>query len=253
MARRERSAFILGKGVNLSKPKYKAGKGQRYPIGDTATPGILKAAAGCTKIIAASPFASATKKEILDFVAMHRKALIVLPGKARNTPSARQIQRVIRNESVVFAEGEKGRNGRPAFIVAKRTISRMPPQIFARKPRAADIDALAAVLPGRTIRMGKRKATFFICGELTAFNPNGRVKHNRKLDAGIVINPAHTLMGHWNHLGKKLERLSRGSLAVYVTNNTADHHLISDVRIYKDGKSMERHRGKNIAWSECWI
>jgi hypothetical protein len=39
-------------------------------------------------------------------------------------------------------------------------------------------------------------------------------------------------MGHWNHLGKKLERLSAGSLAVYVTNNTKNCHLTSDVRIY---------------------
>jgi len=40
---------------------------------------------------------------------------------------------------------------------------------------------------------------------------------------------------------------------VYVTNNVKNRHLSSDVRIYKDGKLMERKRGINIAWSECPI
>ena len=129
----------------------------------------------------------------------------------------------------------------------------MTSQIFARKPTADDIKALGDALPRRTIRIGRRRATFFICGELIALNPDGSVKHKRKLDHDIVINPAHTLMGHWNHLGKKLERLSRGSISVYVTNNIKDRHLTSDVRIYKDGKLMKRHSGINIAWSECPI
>jgi len=119
---------------------------------------------------------------------------------------------------VVFAEGKERRNGRPAFIIGNGKISRKPSQIFAKKPQASDIDTLAAVLPGRTIPVGKRKATFFICGELIAFNPDRSMKHNRKLAHDIVINPAHTLMGHWNHLRKKLQRLSRGTIAVYITN-----------------------------------
>jgi hypothetical protein len=208
---------------------------------------------GCKKIIAVSPFASATKQEILDFIREQPKALIVLPGNQNNTPSPGQIQRVLHGGALAFAEGKKGKNGRPAFIIAKSKVNRMPSQVFATRPTANDIDDLADALPRRTIRIGRRRATFFICGELIAFNPDGSVKHKRKLDHDIVINPAHTLMGHWNHLRKKLERLSHNSIAVYVTNNVKDRHLSSDVRIYRDGKLMKRNRGINIAWSECPI
>lgn len=241
--------------MSLVNPKHRVRKRQTSSsaAGGARLPTPKLPATGCTEIIAISPFASATKKEILHFLAMHPKALIVLPGNGGNTPSPRQIQRSMHRGSIVFAEGKERKNGRPAFIIAKGEISRMPSQIFAKKPTASHIDLLAAILPSRTIRVGKRKATFFICGELIAFNPDGSVKHNRKLEHDIVINPAHTLMGHWNHLRKKLERLSRGSIAVYVTNNTEGHHLTSDVRIYKNGTLVKRNCGKNIAWSECPI
>jgi hypothetical protein len=216
--------------------------------------GVFKtAAADCERIIAISPFASATKKDILRFLATLPKAMIVLPGNSTNTPSPREIQTVMRRGSVVFAEGGKRKNGRPAFIVTHRAITRMPSQIFAKKPKAADIDDLAAILPQRTILLGDRTVTFFICGELIAFNADGRAKHKRKIDYDILINPAHTIMGHWNHLGKKLKRLSRGSVAVYVTNNSSDHHLTSDVRIYTNGLLLKRNSDINIAWSECSI
>ena len=254
MERATRNAFLLGKAVMLSDAKSRLNKGHglQSAIGNDAKR-VEISAAGCKRIIAVSPFASATKKEIVDFIAMYSKALIVLPGNRSNTPSPRKIQNAIRGGSVVFAEGAKGKNGRFGFIIARSKINRMPPQIFAKRPTADNIESLGTMLPYRTIRMGRRKATFFICGELIAFNPDGSVKHHRKLDHDIVINAAHTLMGHWNHLRKKLERLSHGSLAVYVTNNIEDHHLTSDVRIYKDGELMPRQRGDNLAWSECRI
>jgi len=204
MERAAGNPFVLGKGGGPSskqKPGLNKGHGSRSPIGSEAKPASISGAR-CTRIIAVSPFARATKKEIADFVATHPKALIVLPGNSSNTPSPRQIQRVIRSGAMTFAEGAKGKNGRPALIISKSRISKIPPQIFAKKPTADNIKALAAVLPHRTIRIGRRRATFFICGELIAFNPDGSVKHKRKLDYDIVINPAHTLMGHWNHLGK---------------------------------------------------
>jgi hypothetical protein len=254
MERAARTPFLLGKAVMLANQKPRLDKGRRSgcAVGNIANRVKISAAA-CTRIIAVSPFASATKQEILDFVGAQRKALVVLPGNQTNTPSPGQIRRVLRGGALAFAEGKKAKNGRPVFIIAESRIRKMPSQVFARRPTADDIDDLADALPGRTVRIGKRRATFFICGELIAFNPDGRVKHKRKLDHDIVINPAHTLMGHWNHLGKKLVRLSRGSIAVYVTNNVKNRHLSSDVRIYKVGKLMKRHRGKNIAWSQCRI
>jgi hypothetical protein len=254
MAWREGNAFLLGKALMLSnqKPRLSRKGASRSSLGNAAGP-VEISAAGCTRVIAISPFARATKKEIVDFVAMHPKSLIVLPGNWSNTPSVRKIQRAIHGGSVVFTEGAKGKNGRPAFIISKSRISKMPSQIFAKKPRAADIKALTHALPRRTIRVGRQKATFFICGELIAFNPDGTVKHKRKFDHDIVINPAHTLMGHWNHLGKKLASLSEGSIAVYVTNNVKDRHLTSDVHIYKDGELVKRNRRESLAWSECRI
>lgn len=110
MERAAGNSFLLGKAVMLSNQKPRLDKGQRSrgAVGDIATPLKISAAA-CTRIVAVSPFARATKKDIVDFVAMHSKALIVLPGKRSNTPSPKKIQRAIRGGSVVFAEGEKGK------------------------------------------------------------------------------------------------------------------------------------------------
>lgn len=113
MEREAGNSVLLGKAVRLSHQKPRLNKAQRSrgAVGNIATPGKISAAA-CTRIIAVSPFARATKKEIVDFVAMHSKALIVLPGNRNNTPSPQNIQRAIRGGSVVFAEGEKGKNGK---------------------------------------------------------------------------------------------------------------------------------------------
>jgi hypothetical protein len=257
MERKTGNAFLLGEDVSLPKGQESGlnkTPGSRSAIRNTTARGTARMPVSrCTKMIAISPFTSATKQEILDFIRAQPKALIVLPGNQSNTPSPRQIQRVISTGAMVFAEGAKGQNGRPAFIITKSRISKMPSQVFARKPTADNIEALAAILPHRTIRLGRRRATFFICGELIAFNPDGRVKHNRKLDYDIIINPAHSIMGHWNHLDKKLTSLSCESVAVYVTNNDRNHHLNSDIRIYKDGVLKKRNSGINIAWSECPI
>jgi hypothetical protein len=205
------------------------------------------------KIVGVAPFKVATRQEILRFLREHPNALIILPGNYANTPSPGEIQRLIRRETVVFAEGGETRDGRSAFIITRKKVVRMPSQVFANAPTARDMDELAALLPQRTIRLGKRRATFFICGEIMGFNPDGSVKHGRKLDFDILLNPAHTIMGHWNHLGRKLKRLSRRSVAMHVANNDRNHHLTSDVRIYMDGKLVKRQRGYNMAWSECAI
>jgi hypothetical protein len=212
------------------------------------------------RIFAVSPFKKATRWEILDFLSKLPQGLIVLPGHCGNTPSPRQIQRVIAPGAMAFVEGPgrkvvgpKHKKNRPGYIVRKRSVTRMPSQIFKASPTAKEMDKLEAILPLRTIVVGKREASFIICGEILAFNPDGSTKHRRRLDLDILINPAHTPMGRWGQLGKKLKRLSRGSVVVHVANNDSNHHLKTDVRIYKDGRLRKRHRGKNIAWSECRV
>src|SRR5690242_17007029 len=102
--------------LSNQKPRFNKGHGSRITIGSHAKP-VSISGVGCTRIIAVSPFARATKEEIADFLATHRKALIVLPGNWSNTPSPRKIQRAIRGGSVVFAEGVKGKSGRSALII----------------------------------------------------------------------------------------------------------------------------------------
>jgi hypothetical protein len=129
----------------------------------------------------------------------------------------------------------------------------MPSQLFSTRPSAENMDQLAALLPQRTFRFGKRSVTFLICGEILAFNPDGTTKHRRKLHFDILANPSHTVMGHWNHLGKKLKSLSSRSVMVHVANNDRNHHLTTDVRIYRDGVRLKRNSDINIAWSECVV
>lgn len=212
------------------------------------------------RIFAVSPFTTASRAEILHFLSGLPRGLVLLPGRSSNTPSPNQIQKVIRQGSSVFVEGPGIKEKRPgrkkkclAFLVSKGKIRIMPSQLFSLRPTAGDIDQLVALLPQRTFRFGKRSITFLICGEILAFNPDGTTKHRRKLHFDILANPSHTVMGHWNHLDKKLKALSRGSVAVHVANNDRNHQLKTDVRIYKDGVRVKRNSGSNIAWSECLV
>jgi hypothetical protein len=212
------------------------------------------------RVFAVTPFENASRKEVLGFLDTLPQALIVLPGRSGNTPSPHQIQGVIRRGSTVFVEGPGSKSKtrarkkkRPAFLVTKQNVTRMPSQIFSRSPTAKDMDRLAAILPQRTIRLGKRKVTFLICGEILAFNPDGSAKHGRKLEYDILANPAHTIMRRWNHLGRKLKRLSRRSVALHVANNDHNRHQTTDVRIYKNRVLMKRNSDIRVAWSECAI
>ncbi len=116
------------------------------------------------------------------------------------------------------------------------------------------MDMLAAAMKRRTIRIRGNDFTFFLCGEIMAFNPDGSTKHRQGLEHGHVVNPVHSLMGHWNHLGAKLSALSSNSLAIHVANNCKNKHgLKTDVRVYKQGKEVareERWRSTRCTWVE---
>ena len=53
--------------------------------------------------------------------------------------------------------------------------------------------------------------------------------------APIVLNAAHTIMGNWPKLHKRLEFLSRGRLAAFCTNNDGGQSWRSAVVVYRDG------------------
>ena len=175
------------------------------------------------KLCAVSPFTNTSEAEIVAFLSDSTAALVLLPGRSRNTPSPEKVQSAIRSSVSVFVEGKGKKKEATPYLVTSRRIMSMPRQIFCQRPTAQQLDDLVACLPSRTFAIGSRMVTFFICGELIAFNPDGSVKHGRQLPYDILANPSHTIMGHWNHLGKKLSSLSLRSAAIYTTNNDRNH------------------------------
>ena len=207
------------------------------------------------KLCAVSPFCSTDRNVVLAFLRSCDADLVLLPGASKNTPSPEEVQKVLRRNVNVFVEGEGGKRKAAPHLVSCTCISAMPKQVFARLPSAKEIDQLAEALPKRTFSIGGRQVSFFICGELIAFNPDGTVKHGRHLQVDVVANPAHTMMGHWNHLGRKLATLSRHGAALYATNNDREHNRVStDVRIYKNGEQVSSRKTiEGIAWVACEI
>jgi hypothetical protein len=207
------------------------------------------------KLCAISPFTNASEAEILAFLSNTTASLVLLPGRSQNTPSPEKVQGTIRHGVSVFVEYKSKKNKSTPYLVTNRKLMAMPRQIFCQRPAVRQIDNLVACLPSRTFAIGSRMVTFFICGELIAFNPDGSVKHGRQLPYDILANPSHTIMGHWNHLGKKLSSLSLRTVTIYTTNNDRNHSgITTDVRIYKNGKVLTNRtvHGK-IVCCECRI
>jgi len=206
------------------------------------------------KICAISPFVSATSSEILQFLSSCSHDLIVLPGNGKNHPTCAQVSKVLKRGVFAFVETGAGKGRSVPWLVSLDQKIKMPSQVFAVKPTADDLDRLQSIWSARTHQVADREVSFAICGEIDAFSKNAIVKANRKLPYDILVNPTHTTRGRWNHLGVKLEALSAGTAVVHVANNDYDHHQVTtDVRIYVDGRIMERHCAKTYSWSECEI
>lgn len=223
------------------------------------------------KILALAPFVNTgrdqtarrvnqrTREQILKMLGSSNAQLIVLPGYCKDiTPSPEQLQGVLAAGSVAFVEGpgSKGSKCGWPYLVTPKTIIRMPKQCFAQEPKRKDIEAFCSAIPCRTHEIAGHRFVFVLCGEITGFERDGTLKYGMAAPEGIVINPAHTPMGRWGVLGKKLEALSSGSLAVHVANNTSKHPSGSktDVRIYRDSKHVKRQSSDDrLAWCECVI
>ena len=208
------------------------------------------------KICAVSPWTTASANEILAFLKEAIAELVVLPGICGNTPSPQEVQRVIRRGVAVFVQQGRSKGKATSYLVTRARAVPMPHQIFARSPTAKCMDDLVAAWPNRTFPIGSRTVTFAICGEINGFNPDGRVKHRRALPFDILANPAHTVMGRWQHLGRKLSALSKGKVVIHVANNNRNHkHLRTDVRIYLNQTLQEAklQRAGKLKWCECEI
>ncbi len=207
------------------------------------------------KLCTLSTFTSSHPSVMLAFLEKTTADFVLLPGAGSNTPTPAQVRRVLQSGVSAFVEGEGGKRRATPYLVTRTSIEAMPHQVFSQHPTANEIDILVQSLPARTFDIASRKVTIFICGELIAFNPDGTVKHGRTLPFDILANPAHTIMGHWNHLGRKLARLSLKSVALYCTNNNHSHNRITtDVRIYQEGALLQnRNSDGELVWSECVI
>ena len=209
---------------------------------------------GAMKICAVSPFVEATEKEILAFISACKSDLIVLPGNGPNHPSHKRVSKVLKRGAFAFVETGEGKRKSIPWLVSSSKYIEMPPQVFSQNPTASELDQLQDVWPNRTHKIKGRKCSFAICGEVDGFEKNGSAKKGRSLPYEILINPTHTTRGRWNHLGVKLENLSRGTVVVHVANNDYNNHNVTThLRIYVDGKVMPRENSGNISWSECEI
>jgi hypothetical protein len=171
-----------------------------------------------------------------------------------------EVQNALQNRSRIFTEvPEEGLRAikmevTPS-IISKKDILKLPKQLFAQNPKKREIHTLLNIWDDRTLNLRNRKLTFIICGEINGFNPDGRLKFDREHIHDIIVNPCHTMMGHWNYLGQKLSHLSENSLTIYVTNNNKKNQSIStDLRIYKNEQNIEKKIfNSNISWAslEC--
>ena len=133
------------------------------------------------KACAVSPWEKASKSDILFFLGETTADLVVLPGESRkgkgNAPSPDEVQRVLQPEQC----------GHCLLYTS--------------------MEDLVKAWRGRTFPVGpSRKVTFAICGEINGFNPDGSAKNGREreLPFDILANPAHYIMGRWQHLGLSL-------------------------------------------------
>lgn len=194
-----------------------------------------------------SPFVVANRYQIINFIKSCDADLIIFPGfNVSNALPVIEVQNALQNHSRIFIEvPEKGLRAikmevTPS-IISKKDILKLPKQIFAQNPKKREIHTLLNIWDDRTLNLGNRKLTFIICGEINGFNPDGRLKFDREHIHDIIVNPCHTIMGHWNYLGQKLSHLSENSLTIYVTNNNKNNQSIStDLRIYKNGQNIEK-------------
>jgi hypothetical protein len=208
------------------------------------------------KICAISPFNSATRIEILKFISRCNHDLIILPGNAKNHPTPQSVAKVLKKGAFAFVETGRGKGKSIPCLVSSMQQIKMPSQcVFVGEPRAKDLDDLQRIWHQRTHKIGSREFSFAICGEINVFKTDGSVKLGRSLPYDILINPTHTIMGRFNHLGIKLQNLSAGTVVIHVANNNKNsHRLITDIRIYINGNVQYGKRGSDsIRWSECEI
>lgn len=202
-------------------------------------------------ICAISPTYEASSEDIINLIEkLQVEDLIILPGVADNTPSIKDVQNVINDNCCIFLENGFLKGEAQPLIVSKNDIIKIPRQLFINRPKAAEIDQLIKIFPARTHLISNQRVSFVLCGEINGFNPDGNLKHNRQLpsdrDFYILVNPCHTIMGHWNYLGKKLANLSNNErIVIYVTNNDKNYlKAISDVRIYTNGNEIREFKDR---------
>ncbi|MEE1925316.1 hypothetical protein V0R50_26405 [Pseudomonas sp. 148P] len=202
------------------------------------------------KITALSPHQNSTEEQILAVISTLEADLIILPGNFENTPSLAKIRQALPDDTWIFVEPGEKMKGHSVVLSRSDTI-KLPIQVFAELPGRQELSSLESCFPQRTVQIGKRSVSFIICGEINAFQQDGTTKSGIDLPFEILINPAHTVMGRWHILGRKLSALSHRGVVVHVANNNRKSPWISTgVRIYASGKQVGE-RGWNSVATWC--
>lgn len=216
------------------------------------------------KVNVVSPFTRARSSQIADYLSKSDALLTILPGISENHPRVEEVQDVIKDGKYVFMEvmdttqTAKKMEMWPS-IISNGDIRRMPKQLFAQNPRPGDIAELMDIWDDRTVEFtsgGKTVSlTFIICGEINGFNPDGKLKYGYSYKKTNIVNPCHTIMGHWNWLKPKLENISIGNTLIYVSNNDRNSSAItSSLRIYRNGHQTEMRRSApGMTWAQTEI
>gem|GEM_PF-1616481 len=210
--------------------------------------------------------------EILKFLQGRSDDLILLPGARNDFSEPKEIQKILQPGVHIFIEnglkkfinfpqkstGIMRNEWAIPYVITDRTIRQLPKQVFSNHPKPRDIDEWINILPDRIFSIANKNIIFILCGELIAFNPDGTLKHRKRLPQlqkiDIIANPAHSVMGHWNWLGDKFVSLSKGRICLYTANNNKNNSTITtDVRIYRDGNLLpleNRMHQNGLTWIE---
>lgn len=199
------------------------------------------------RITAIAPFDSANATHILSLVTVLRADLVILPGYRHNTPSLAQLRTALPEGAWAFLEQMDKGQASPALL-SSSVVFKLPPQVFSQSPTMQQLSDLESCFARRTVEIGEHRVSFILCGEINAFQADGTTKSGIKLPFDILINPAHSVMGRWHILGRKLSSLSRRGVVVHVANNNRNSHsLTTDVRIYVGGMQVGERDGNEFA------
>jgi hypothetical protein len=189
----------------------------------------------------------------IDLVSILKKTnpeILFLPGNRRYHPPLSFFQKISKvNNIYILLESAQKRTSRPLLLFRGGIIQSFPVQHLETSKDYSQISTLHKILPNRIFL---KRFLLLMCGEINAYNVLGSLKKGKSPKSEVIIDVVHTNMGHWNHLLRKYEALSKGRRwSIHITNNV--HNSVNtSLRIFYDGKEVKSttyqiHSGQRYA------